>query len=282
MRTMRIERVTLADGPLAVRDEGEGVPVVALHGSVGDARQWAPLSAALGGGWRVLAPDLHGCGQSPAWPGLRPFRLGEEAAAVHALCREVGPVHLVGHGFGGALALRAALEAPAAVRSLTLIEPAAHHLLLREPDGAVRELVGEIEGLAHDVQQALLAGDARGAMARVVDYWDGPDSWGRLPASRQTALRGRAYRVALDLRAALKEPTSLAACRALAMPTLLIKGDGSPRPNQAICRLLVQTLPSAQLVVIKGEAHSGLLRAPDRWLPPVIRRLTEPPLARAA
>src|SRR4051794_22500198 len=80
--------------------------VVAFHSSAGAGRQWRKFGERLAPRFNVVAPDFHGCGSSDPWPGLRPFRLRDEAALVPLLAARDGgsPVHLVGHSWGGAVA----------------------------------------------------------------------------------------------------------------------------------------------------------------------------------
>ncbi len=82
--------------PLAAQVRGEGTPVVCLHSSTGSAAQWAVLAEALSPRWRVVAPELHGHGRSPAWPDKAPDKLDVDAAAVWRLDGEQA-LHLVGH-----------------------------------------------------------------------------------------------------------------------------------------------------------------------------------------
>jgi pimeloyl-ACP methyl ester carboxylesterase len=80
-----------------------------------------------------VALDLYGYGESDSWPGNGPFTLTAEAALADAvLPTGNGLIHLVGHSYGGAVALRFATQYPERLRSLVLIEPVAFHLLRDE------------------------------------------------------------------------------------------------------------------------------------------------------
>src|SRR5262249_15124185 len=82
--------------------------VVALHCSGGSGRQWRPLARALGLRFNLVAPDMIGCGAGPHWSGEHPFTLADEAARIVAILDgSAAPVHLVGHSYGGGVALRA-------------------------------------------------------------------------------------------------------------------------------------------------------------------------------
>ncbi|TJZ75735.1 alpha/beta fold hydrolase [Rhodococcus oryzae] len=109
-----------------VRDTGplDGVPVVLLHGFPQDSRSWDRLAPLLHRrGFRTLAPDLRG-----ASPGARPrsrraYRSSQLTADVVALIEQAGagPVHLVGHDWGAAVAWTAAANRPDLVRTLTTL-----------------------------------------------------------------------------------------------------------------------------------------------------------------
>jgi pimeloyl-ACP methyl ester carboxylesterase len=87
----------------------------------------------LAGRFRTLAVDLYGSGQSPPWQGDRPLWLADEVALLAAAFAAAGPkFHLVGHSYGGAVALKAALSDPGRVASLVLFEPVLFSLLTTE------------------------------------------------------------------------------------------------------------------------------------------------------
>ena len=99
----------------------------------------------LEGRFRIFTPDLPGYGASTV---AATGGLGGDAAIIGALIDRIGaPVHLVGHSYGGAVALKLAASRPDAVRSLTVIEPVAFHLLI-DGSAADRALFAEAAGLA--------------------------------------------------------------------------------------------------------------------------------------
>lgn len=117
-----------------------GPQVVMIHGGVqGSAaageRNFRAQKELGDEGWRLIVPDRPGHGQSPA-----PDR-GDDAEADAVWAAELldEPTHLVGHSFGGLVALSAAALRPDMVRSLVLIEPGAHKLATRVP--AVRRFL---------------------------------------------------------------------------------------------------------------------------------------------
>jgi pimeloyl-ACP methyl ester carboxylesterase len=126
----RLETLTVDGRAFAYQDVGAGPTVILAHGSGASHREWAPVIAALRDRYRVLTPNLLGYGRSEVWPGNARFHPWSDLGALIALAlRANEPVHLVGHSYGGALALEAARTLGTRVCSLTLIEPVAFHLL---------------------------------------------------------------------------------------------------------------------------------------------------------
>ncbi len=99
-------------------------PVLLVHSGGFTSRQWRKLAERLAPTHRVLAPDLIGYGASGPWPVGEPFHFRQDVEALAALlAREGAPAHVVGHSYGGFLALQLALAHPASVGSLALDEP---------------------------------------------------------------------------------------------------------------------------------------------------------------
>jgi pimeloyl-ACP methyl ester carboxylesterase len=244
-----------ARAKLAYLEVGVGETVVLLHSSASSGAQWRSLCALLAGRFAALAPDLYGYGASDPWPGLAPMTLVDEVAPLEALlARRPGPVHLVAHSYGGAVALRLALQSPARLRSLTLVEPVAFHLL-RCGGAAERALYAEILALARGVAAALGSGAYWSAMERFVDYWNGAGAFGRMALDRRHDLGRRVGAVALNFSAAMAESVALRSYRQLLAPTLLLAGATSPPTTRRIVALLAQTLPCACEQVVAGAGH---------------------------
>ena len=107
------------------------------------------------------------------------FNLVSEAAPIIGLIRNIGtPVHLVGHSYGGGVALRIARELPELIRSLTLIEPSSFHLL-KEGDPDDQILLQEVIDVAEAVSEAVSSGKYWSGTGHFVDYWSGARYVGR-------------------------------------------------------------------------------------------------------
>lgn len=229
--------------------------IILLHCSGSSGAQWHALVSRLGARNRVLAPDLIGYGAAPGWSGRGEFSLAREAAAVRSLLGRLGePVHLVGHSYGGAVALHLARTHPALLKSLVLVEPSAFHLL-RHGDAMDAAALREIMAVAADVRAALAVGDYGGGCARFVDYWSGPGSWAAMPAEKRAAFAPQLAKVALDFHALLAEPTDLEDLCDIALPSLLVQGERTTLPSRRICAHLRTALPKGTFRVVQGAGH---------------------------
>jgi pimeloyl-ACP methyl ester carboxylesterase len=242
----------LSGGRVDYLEVGRGEPVILLHSSGSSGAQWHVLAERLCERYRVIAPDLYGYGGTAHWPGQRRFHLECEAEIVLALLGRVNQaVHLVGHSYGGAVALHVAGLRGELLRSLTLIEPAAFHLL-RGMDAAA---LAEIEEVAQTVARAVACGEYVAGFERFVDYWTSPAAAPEIPAYKRYAMAARLPKIALEFHATLNEPTRLEHFRSVTVPTLLLYGTGSPSPTRRICDLLAHVLPRARLKPIGGAGH---------------------------
>lgn len=233
--------------------------VIALHCSGADGGQWRGLAEALGPAFDLRAPDHYGCATTGPWPGAHRFTLADEAARTLSLVDGCDrPVHLVGHSYGGGVALHVALARPGRVASLSLYEPSAFHILPQiGPRGAVG--FAEIQAVAKQTAEGVATGDYRGAAQAFVDYWGGAGAWAALRPAVREALTRWLPKAPLDFAALINEPAPLAAYAALRMPALVLQGQHAPLPSRLIAETLATTLPAAGLTVIGGAGHMGPL-----------------------
>ena len=231
--------------------------VVALHCSGAGAGQWRQLGAALGPSFDLRAPEHFGTESAGPWCGEHAFALADEAATTISLIDDVeDAVHLVGHSYGGGVALRVALERPHRIASLTLYEPSAFYLLagLGEAGAAAH---GEISGVARATAEGVVTGDYKSAARHFVDYWNGPDAWNTLRPDIRAALTRWLPKATLDFRALLNEPTPLSAYRDFRFPILIMRGEHAPPPTRLVSEALAALPACSGFATIAGAGHMG-------------------------
>lgn len=238
-------------------DVGGGEPIVFLHSGGSTGAQWRQAGKHLEDGWRLLALNFFGMGGTGAWPGPGALTHDDECVLVAALAAEVGePIHLVGHSYGGAVALRVAVTRAAPMRSLTLVEPMAMPLLGEAGETGV---FAEYNELRDRYLDAADAGRAEEALEPYVDYWNGEGSWSAMPSEARAKLCGRATQLCAAFRANSSNPTTLADCRALSCPTLILCGGETRPPAERVTEILAGEIPGARRTVIPGAGHMSPL-----------------------
>ena len=251
--------------------------VLCIHSFAGSARQYRGLEKRLGERFRVVAADLYGHGERAAWNGDWRFTLADEAAPFEALLPEEGPVHLVGHSYGGAVALRIAALNRTRVRSMVLYEPAIWGTLAEVLWGEPPAL--EIEAVRDETLRLLDAGRLAAAAEVFIDYWTGAGAWAATPAERRPRLIAAMRSLRDGWLASFSERWTVPALRALPMPCLLLTGTRSTAAARRAVRLLRDALPRAQVLELEGLGHLGPITHAERVDPAIeafLVRQTDP------
>lgn len=235
-----------------------------LHCSASSGRQWDGLAEVFADHHHVHAPDLHGYGATDPWVGPGPLTLAAEAAqAAGELPARGQALHVVGHSYGGAVALRFAVDQPWRVKSLTLIEPVAFHVL-RTGSRGDRRLLDTVQQLAASVTRGVVTGDYHQAMERFVDFWSGQGAWAHTSPETRRRLSRHAPKVTLDFHAAVNERATLHAYRRrFRFPVVIVRGAQSPRPTHRIAEMLNEAVPGSCLITIPGGGHMLPLSHPE-------------------
>ncbi len=257
----RLETLVVDGRQIAYQDVGGGPTIILAHCSGASHRIWTPSVECLRSRYRVVAPDLLGYGQSERWPINARLHPWSDLSALVALAegsRE--PVHLVGHSYGGTVALEAARVLGARVKSLTLIEPIAFHLL--RLTGRMQEWQ-ELSDVGREMMEALRLRRERGAAGVYMKYWVGRLRWWSMsPRARRRVLL-TVGKVGAEFEAVSGLSTTAADYRAVNTPTRLVVGERTRQPARAIVDELLDLLPNSHLQVIPGAGHMSPLTHPD-------------------
>lgn len=244
------------------REAGAGSGVVCIHGNASSSGQWRGLMDLLASKFRVFAPDSYDSGKSGHWPSDRVIHLRDEVALIEPVLRRAGsPFALVGHSYGAAVALIAALANPGRVRAMAIYEPTLFALLDAE-NPAPNEADG-IRKVVADAGVALDSGNQDAAAERFIDYWMGTGSWKQMPEQRKLPIAASVTNVRRWAHALFTEPTPLKAFRSLNVPVLYIVGKRSPRSAHGVARLLTAVLPRVEMVQFENLGHMGPVTHPD-------------------
>jgi pimeloyl-ACP methyl ester carboxylesterase len=238
-------------------EQGQGLPVVLLHGLFGSARNLGTIARRLAADFRVIAVDLRDHGESPHAPIDSYGELADDVRETLA-ARGAVPAAVVGHSMGGKVAMRLALEDPNVVTRLVVADiapvPYPSHF------GAYAEAMAKLP-----ITPALTRAGADAALTDTV-----PDRAVRLFLLQNLRVGPEGgWQIGLNcIRAALPhiEGWETPADRVYTGPTLFVAGARSEyiRPEH---RGVIRTLfPAARFVTVKDAAHWLHVDKPDQFV----------------
>jgi pimeloyl-ACP methyl ester carboxylesterase len=243
-------------------EAGSGPPVVLLHSSVSGARQWRRLIDELSGDFHVRAVNLFGYGKTPPWPGGHPQTLDDQARLVEAaIPADADRISIVGHSFGGSVAMKTASRLVGRIEKLVLLETNPFWLL--EQAGRA-DAYAEAMALRSVIKKAGAAGDWAAAAEIFADYWGGAGSWQAMPLDRRRAFAEALKPNFFEWDAVTSETTPIGEwARLLPRATLLVSDPRTVLPIREITALLRQACPAWTYRDVPGAGHMAPLTRPD-------------------
>ena len=244
------------------REAGAGPGVVCIHANASSSAQWRDLIELLSQNHRVLAPDSYGSGKSPDWHSDGEIALQDEVnfiEPVFALAES--PFTLIGHSYGAAVALVAALANPRRIRALAIYEPTLFSLVDAQsspPNG-----VDGIRNAVSAAGAALDVGDRDAAARHFIDFWMGTGSWSATPAQRKPTITESMANVRRWSHALFTEPAAIDAFAALNIPVLYMLGGSSPESAHAVARVLLPALRGVRVIEFPGLGHMAPVTHPQ-------------------
>jgi pimeloyl-ACP methyl ester carboxylesterase len=236
--------------------------VICLHSTGSSSRQWSALAQRLAPAYRVIAADLIAHGRSRPWARGEAPSIEAELDALSPLVEaQSGAVHVVGHSYGGAVAIRLAMRHPGQVATVTAFEPVMFRQLLdASPDdeGAL-----EAVRVAGRIHAALCAGQAAQAGRTFFDYWSGEGAWERLEEGARRTIAERMPAAFACFQALFGDTTARQDLARLRVPTLLMSGGRSPASGRAATKLLAEVLPKSWWKSFPALGHMGPVESPD-------------------
>ena len=244
-----------ARGRIDYDECGDGPTIVLVPGSCSTGAAWRPVIAAWNGQFRCVTTSLLGYGGTAERRTARDPSIAHEADIVEAVIRKAGGrVHLVGHSFGGLVALAVALRKQVPLASLAIVEaPAAELLRDCGEDRALPRLPPDDGGLLRAPSRPARTE----AIAAMIDFYGGAGTYRLLAAARARLRRGDdAGQHPATGRAPMAFPLSAASLAAIDDPDSRRVGAAPATPPcNAPMRCSAQCVTGAALATIDGAAH---------------------------
>lgn len=266
-QTPQPAKVVVGNIELHYIEQGAGEPVILLHGGQGDYRAWPSLMKALAPRYRVISYSRR-----YHWPNANPLTATNHSALIDAddlagfmTALNLRSAHLVGTSYGAFTALALAIAHPEMVRSMVLAEPPILQWIKDTTRGAVlyRERVANVHEPA---KKAFAAGDDEAAMRLLIDTFDGPGTFDRLPAERRASIIQNAKFFKVLYSSSNPFPDlSKDSVRRLKMPILIVKGANTDELHQAVTEELGRVLFRAHRVTIPNAGHGSPRQNPEAF-----------------
>ena len=242
--------------PCYYEQQGSGNPIVFIHGSYASTSTWKKIVQSLAHSHHCILIKLPGhCGM-PDPDDFNAPNINTELAIIESVLAELIPqhnqaIHLIGHSFGGVVALALALKGSVKIQELTLFEPVSTWVFASVGDHTMTQQVNTfIQGYRDAInnKEPYVCG-------QVIDFWGGKGAFEPLPDFIKqgmvplTANNNRHW--------TLCENTyhHRAALNALTIPTKLVCGSTSNPVAQAIVHHLSHELPNNKCYTITGASH---------------------------
>jgi len=258
-------------------ESGSGIPVVLIHGGLGDYREWNSQIGRISNHYRVIAYSRR-----YNYPNNNAVILPDHSAIVEARdlaalldALKLERVHIVGYSYGPLTALFFATEHPKRVRSLTMAEPPILGWL-SEISGGQTELDKFMQTMWRPAGEGFRRDDPEAALRITCDYFSGIGSYDQLPTGFRQPLMDniREWKALTTSRDAFPM-LSRDAVVGLKLPILLITGEKTLAPLRMINDALNHLLPNAKQVTIPGATHDMWLENPERCGQATINFLTK-------
>lgn len=249
MPTLRLD-----DFGLYFETAGSGTPLLFVHGLGSSGRDWEAQTAAFAKDYFVIAADLRGHGRSGDPPG--PYRIADFAQDLVRLLDHLGcgPAHVVGISLGGGIAFQLAVDAPARVKSLVIVNSA--------PEMILRTL---LQKFAIWQRRKLMKWLGLPRFGQLLSKKLFPDpAQARERETFATRFAGNRVRPYTDTLNALVGWSISAQLGAIHMPTLILAADQDYTPV-AFKQAYTAQLPNAELVVIPDSRHAMPMERPQAF-----------------
>ncbi|HEX3600901.1 MAG TPA: alpha/beta hydrolase [Lacipirellulaceae bacterium] len=254
-----MKTIALTNGGLAYVDEGNGQPVLLIHGFPLDHTMWAAQIASLAEHARVFAPDLRGFGQSPLGAvdpqhGISMAQYAEELAEFLSALEIAEPICIAGFSMGGYVAWQFVQRFKQRVRALIQCD--------------TRALADTAEGRAGRIKMA--ENVAEWGSRRVAEMM-GPKLFSARALETQPQLMAEVRRVVEETPAAAiaaaqrgmaARPDVTAMLPTIDMPTLVLVGEVDAISPPAEMQAIADAIPNSEFVVIPASGHMTTMESP--------------------
>ncbi|MFQ5595454.1 MAG: alpha/beta fold hydrolase [Anaerolineae bacterium] len=249
-------KVEFNDVELSYVDRGTGLPILFVHGFPLDGALWQPQVDGLSDEYRVIVPDLRGCGGSTVSLAMT---MEQYADDLRLLLDELGieEVVLAGLSMGGYIALAFYRMAPGRLRGLVLVDT--------RPQADSDEARANRTATAKQVIEHGAVTLADGMLDKLLSpatFKDQPDL---VRTVRAMMARQPVFGIVAALHGMAERPDSRPLLGEISVPTLVVVGADDVITPVAEAESMVEAIPGSELVVIPDAGHLSNLEQPQAF-----------------
>lgn len=245
-----------SSAPCYYEQQGSGRPIVFIHGSYATTSTWKKIVQQLANNHHCISIKLPGhCGMPDPNDFMAPS-IDTELKIIESVIAEIfehkaPPIHLIGHSFGGVVALALALKGSVKIDELTLFEPVSTWVFDSVDDHAMTQ---QVNTFIQDYRHGISKGEPY-VCGQVIDFWGGEGSFEPLPDFIKdgmvplTANNNRHWTLCENTH------NDRNALNTLTIPTRLVSGSASNAVAHAIVQHLSHELPNNKRYTIAGASH---------------------------
>jgi pimeloyl-ACP methyl ester carboxylesterase len=270
-----MKQVSVNDTKLTHQEQGQGTPIVFVHGAITDYRTWDGQREAVAAHNRFIALTMRYFGTDP-WPddGAK-YSMKTHTDDLIAFIQNLnaGPVDLVGWSYSGPIALLVAVQHPELVRSLFLDEPSTLAFVTDPAD--LKVATEDRAGMASPAAAAVKAGDIAGAVKNLFNAVNGqPDLFDTVPPPVRTMLLDNARTLPISFAAPSPPAITCEQLGQIRVPTTVAVGELTRPFYKIAASTVARCISGAKLVVIPNGRHAAPVQATSAFNEALLKFLT--------
>ncbi|MDP4172906.1 MAG: alpha/beta hydrolase [Bacteroidota bacterium] len=253
-----LKAISVNNTQLHYIEQGKGIPIIFVHGSLGDFRTWNFQKDYFSKAFHFISYSRRYHFPNKWTSDGSDYSVALHSRDLSSFIENLGiaPVHLVGNSFGAYVSLYLASENPKLVRSLVLGEPPILPWLEDTKEG--KELMKEfINNAFEPAKKAFHEGKMEEGVNFFIDGVLGKGAYGRLPQSVKAQMLENAEEMKAETTSKdYFSPITYKDLEKVDSPVLLLKGEKSPKMFHLIIDKLAEHLPKKKSLSIPNASHS--------------------------
>jgi esterase len=251
--------------PMSYQDNGQGTPILLVHGSANDYRTWAATVPVFATKLRVINVSLRHYFPE-RWDGSgTDFSIAQHASDVAQFIKNLNldKVHLLGHSRGGVIVAEVAKNNPEVIRTLILEDGGIQMLVQETPES--KEIAESAARRRSNLYNALKSGNREKATAEFIEELNGPGSWERMQEPARQVLSDNIYTVLAEGAVRVRPIVTCEDVRKFQFPTLLMTGENSPKQYEFFYNEMRKCSHFEPTIIIPKAAHGMHRQNPEAF-----------------